>query len=347
VRDPRGKIVRVVKIATDVTSSRKAMDGILNAMRALEEGDLGQQLEATGIEEFDALGGALSRASGRIADTIGQVRCSVGEIRCCSEKVQAISSTLAETGARQAEMAIQTTAATQQFERTVDEVLGTARTMQAALKQANESKQENAACVTAAVGTIDQIAQSSNQIANIVQVIEGIAFQTNMLALNAGVEAARAGEAGKGFAVVAEEVRKLAQSSANSVNEVRLLIDQNRGHIAQGTATVRSLGASLSDLFERVDALSDGLGQLIEATGGQTVNFGQIKAAMGGLNQVSQSSKRMVDEALGISEELYASCEGLERSLANFQPGNFHPRDFHRATPPSGPARAALHQRYG
>jgi len=318
VTDNHGKVERVVKIATDVTPARRAMNNILDAMQMLEDGQLNQTVPVSGIDEFDALGGALSRACSRMAQTIAHFQHGLSEIRSCSEQLNTMSTALAHTSAKQSETSNQTTAATDQFEIIVSDAVSNAHSMRSTLQQAQESKTETSQIVATAIGSIDKIAHSSGQMAQIVTVIEGIAFQTNILALNAGVEAARAGEAGKGFAVVADEVRKLAQSSANSVHDIRSLIDQNREYISQGTETVQRLETSLSDLFARIERLVDSLSELVDKIGGQNTTFGQIKAAMGQLNQVARSSSDLMHEAQEISEELRASCDSLGRSMAHF-----------------------------
>lgn len=321
VFDPDGRVVRVVKIATDVTPARNAMNRVLGAMKALEEGHLKQDIPDAGIEEFDALGSAFLRASTRIAQSVERVAASASDVRQSSTQVRAMSTSLAENGTRQTEVAAQTAAAAESLRDSAQGARDIACRMRDRMEQAHERQRESEGIVQSAVASMDEIGKSSSKIGQIVSVIEQIAFQTNMLALNAGVEAARAGEAGKGFAVVAEEVRNLAHNSAQSVGEVRVLIEENTALIKDGIETIHGLGTSLTSLFELVEDLAAGLGDLVASVDQQDATVGSIREAMARLESLSSNSTGLMDKAAQISRQLEASSEEMVEATEFFKLG--------------------------
>ncbi len=328
VTDASGEIVRVVKIATDVTPARNAMNGLIEAMHRFERGDLDQALPATGIEEFDALGSAFSQSSAQLSRTIERVHAGAVIVNTCSDEVQSIATRLADTSAHQGRAANETAGSIETLRNSADKAIEVASAMQSGMELARASKGESSAIVSKAIGSMDQIEQSSGKISKFVSMIEDIAFQTNMLALNAGVEAARAGETGKGFAVVAEEVRTLAQNSASSVSDVRVLIEENRSHIKDGIDTVRSLGSSLTLLFERIEDVSSGLAELVEAMNAQGASLADMKAAMAQLEGLSRQSAGLMDEAAAISARLKSSSQALEAATSVFNSSAASPSAF-------------------
>ncbi len=165
---------------------------------------------------------------------------------------------------------------------------------------------------------MSRIEQSSSQISNIIGVIDEIAFQTNLLALNAGVEAARAGEAGKGFAVVAQEVRELAQRSAQAAKEIKTLIQASAGEVAAGVGLVSKTGEALKTISGLIVAMNRHVEAIAVSAREQSVGLAEINTAVNSLDQTTQQNAAMVEEASAASVSLADEGATLRRLISQF-----------------------------
>ena len=170
-----------------------------------------------------------------------------------------------------------------------------------------------------------QIEESSRQINNIIAVIDQIAFQTNLLALNAGVEAARAGEAGKGFAVVAQEVRELAQRSAQAAKEIKELIGRASAKVAGGVELVNQTGAALGDIGRFIVDINQRMEALEGSAREQATSLSEVNSAMHQLDQVTQQNAAMVEETTAASVTLAGEAERLRDLVTQFELGGTEP----------------------
>ena len=173
--------------------------------------------------------------------------------------------------------------------------------------------------VTEVVHTMEAISASSNQIADIIGVIDGIAFQTNLLALNAAVEAARAGEQGRGFAVVANEVRSLAGRSAEAAKEIKKLIESSAGDVQQGCRLVEQAGRTMQDVVTNVKEVAHIMADLAHASEEQSMGIGQINQAMGQMDQVTQGNAALVEEAAAAAQSLQSQSHALVQTVDVFK----------------------------
>jgi methyl-accepting chemotaxis protein len=166
---------------------------------------------------------------------------------------------------------------------------------------------------------MEGIEKSSSEISNIIGVIDEIAFQTNLLALNAGVEAARAGEAGKGFAVVAQEVRELAQRSANAAKEIKTLINASTSQVQSGVDLVGNAGKALETIVREVQEINRHIDAIVTSSREQSTGLQEINTAINTIDQGTQQNAAMVEEQTAASHGLASEAAALNDLLAQFQ----------------------------
>ena len=179
--------------------------------------------------------------------------------------------------------------------------------------------------VQEAVEAMSQIESSSKQIGQIIGVIDEIAFQTNLLALNAGVEAARAGDAGRGFAVVAQEVRALAQRSADAAREIKTLISNSNDHVDQGVKLVGETGEALGDIVGKVAQIDSLINEIARSSNEQASGLNQVNAAVNQMDQVTQRNAAMVEQTNAAAATLRRDADDLGTMISRFTTGNERP----------------------
>ena len=184
---------------------------------------------------------------------------------------------------------------------------------------ASQVAQRGGQVVGEVVHTMEAINHSSRKIADIIGVIDSIAFQTNILALNAAVEAARAGEQGRGFAVVASEVRQLAGRSAEAAKEIKELITASVDKVSTGCSQVEKAGQTMEEIVASVRSVSALMGEISSASAEQTQGIEQIHQAMGQMDQVTQSNAALVEEAAAAAQSLEQQAQSLVRAVGVFQ----------------------------
>ena len=267
---------------------------------------------------------------GMILRTVGQLglmfRWVVDDVSGQAMNVQSATNEIAAGTTDLSSRTEQAAASVEQTAASMEQMTATVRNNAQTASQANElsgSARQAAAkggqAVADVVATMNDITASSKKIADIIGVIVGIAFQTNILALNAAVEAARAGEQGRGFAVVASEVRSLAQRSGEAAKEIRTLIGASVEKVESGSRLVDDAGKTMDDIVTQVKQVSDLIAEISSATAQQSSGIAQVGQAMGHLDQITQQNAALVEESSAASESLKDQAGRLAAAIGVFR----------------------------
>ncbi len=311
------------------------VDAMARELNRLAEGDLSARLTEPVAAEYKQLQDDFNRAVAQLDQTMGSVRETTGSIRNGSEEIAAASDELAKRTEQQAASLEETAAALEQITVTVKRTASGSQQAAQAVASARGDAQASGEVVERAIAAMGQIEKSSAEINQIIGVIDEIAFQTNLLALNAGVEAARAGDAGRGFAVVAQEVRALAQRSAEAAKEIKGLISTSGQQVSQGVALVAETGQSLARIVEQVAAIDGLVSEISSSAQEQASSLSQVNTAVNQMDQMVQQNAAMVEESTAASHSLKSEAGELDGLVSRFKVGNAP------ATKRSNPVHAA------
>jgi methyl-accepting chemotaxis protein len=213
----------------------------------------------------------------------------------------------------------ETAAAMDELTASVRSAANGAREVEGVVGNARKDAEESEPVVKNAVAAMTEIESSSEEISQIIGVIDDIAFQTNLLALNAGVEAARAGEAGRGFAVVASEVRALAQRSSDAAKQIKTLISESSGQVERGVSLVGQAGDVLTKIAGHINHISGLVGEIASGAEEQSIGLGEINIGVTQLDKVTQQNAAMVEEATASSHALNGDATELSEVVSRFK----------------------------
>ncbi|PYB77744.1 methyl-accepting chemotaxis protein [Rhizobium wuzhouense] len=290
-----------------------------NGLSELSRGNLTFRIAEDFPGEYGALKRDFNEALATLEQAIASVNTGVVNISAGTGEISESAADLAKRTEQQAASLEETAAAlnelTEQVNSSADNAGIAANTVSIAVKDAEKSGE----VVQKAVASMQGIEQSSQEISRIIGVIDEIAFQTNLLALNAGVEAARAGEAGKGFAVVAQEVRELAQRSANAAKEIKSLINASGAQVKDGVQLVGQAGETLHKISEQVLQINGLIRQISASASEQASGLKEVNSAMHQMDQVTQQNAAMVEETTAASMALRNESDTLKNLVARFQ----------------------------
>lgn len=292
---------------------------LARAVKALAEGDLTHQIDEDLTADYERLRSDFNHAILGMADVVAEVSKSVASVSEGSDAISQSSDDLARRTEQQAATLEQTAAAIAELTGSVRSAAAGARDVEAVVLDACETAERSGAVVTSAMQAMTDIEKSSAQVAQIVGLIEEIAFQTNLLALNAGVEAARAGDAGRGFAVVASEVRALAQRASDAAMEIKGLIQQSTNQVKSGVDLVGRAGSALSSISEKVSSISAHISKIASETVGQATGLGEINDAVGSLDRVTQENAAMVEESNAAAHALRDDTLRMAELVSHFR----------------------------
>jgi methyl-accepting chemotaxis protein len=299
----------------------RPLSATIAVMEGLSAGDLTQTMEGEFQGEFAALRDAVNGTVGTLRGMLGEV----GEVSAAIERsagdLAQGNEDLAQRTAEQAAALEETAAALEELSSTVSQNADNAQHAAQLAAQSRQQAELGGAVVGRAIDAMQGISGSSKRIADIIGVIDEIAFQTNLLALNAAVEAARAGEQGRGFAVVAAEVRNLAGRSAGAAKEIKTLIRDSVEKVDEGTKLVNESGATLREIVASAKKVSDIVAEIATASSEQGVGIGQVNTAVSQMDGVTQQNAALVEEAAGTAGLLDGEARRLVELMHRYQLG--------------------------
>jgi len=291
----------------------------VEAANHIAQGDLSQSIAAGNKDEMGDLLQALQRMQSSLVQTVNSVRDNAQGVATASAQIASGNSDLSGRTEEQASALEQTAASMEQLGSTVRQNADNARQANQLALNASAVAAQGGDVVAQVVGTMKGINDSSRQIADIIGVIDSIAFQTNILALNAAVEAARAGEQGRGFAVVASEVRSLAQRSASAAKEIKALISASVERVAQGTQQADKAGDTMTEVVGAIRRVTDIMGEISAASSEQSTGVAQVGEAITQMDQATQQNAALVEESAAAADSLQRQAQELVQAVAVFR----------------------------
>ncbi len=313
----RGRITREAEEAARATL-QQATSSLAGGLRRLAAGDLSFQLSEPFAPDFEALRHDLNSAVQQLERTLSSVSNAAGSIDTGTREISHSADDLSKRTEQQAASLEETAAALDEITANVSNASKRADEARSVAIRANTSAAQSGSVVANAVDAMQRIEESSGQISSIIGVIDEIAFQTNLLALNAGVEAARAGEAGKGFAVVAQEVRELAQRSAQAAKEIKELIRNSSVEVENGVKLVRETGDALKTIEQYVVTINHHMDAIATSSREQSVGLAEVNTAVNQMDQVTQRNAAMVEETNAASATLVNEASRLRDLISQF-----------------------------
>jgi len=295
-----------------------AIAALGQALSHLARGDLTARLENRFADAYEALRADYNTAAEKLADALGVIEGRVGGVREGSDQIAVAAVNLARRTEHQAASLEETASAMDEITATVGQTASGAKRAAEVVARTRDDVQRSGQVVEQAVAAMTAIEGSSQEITNIISVIDEIAFQTNLLALNAGVEAARAGDSGKGFAVVAQEVRALAQRSAEAAKEIKALISTSTQQVEEGVGLVGRTGEALQRMVAQIAEIDALVSEIAASAQSQAQGLAQVNSAVNQMDQVLQENAGMVEETSEATQTLNADAALLADLVSQF-----------------------------
>mgnify|MGYP003429275758 CR=1 FL=1 len=286
--------------------------------QSVAQGQLGNAMAIDRSDETGDLLQTLQAMDQSLVQIVTNVRQGSDAIATATTQIATGNLDLSGRTEEQASALEQTTAAMHELSGTVAQNYESGKQASALAETAAQVAMRGGKVVAEVVDTMEAINTSSRKIADIIGIIDSIAFQTNILALNAAVEAARAGEQGRGFAVVASEVRALAGRSADAAREIKGLIAESVGNVSNGSTQVEKAGSTMDEIVVSVRRVADIMREMSEASQDQTVGIAQINQAMQQMDQVTQENAALVEEAAAAAQSLQSQAQALVHTVSVF-----------------------------
>lgn len=310
-------------VSSEQEKLRAQQDVVVSTMKrqlaALAQGNLTAEIREPFAPEYEELRINFNDAIQGLHSAMVRVNETAALIGHNATESNTATTDLSHRTENQAATLEETAAALDQLTASVRSAAEHAKSVDTSVTKARAEAAKNGEIVSQAVSAMRAIEQSSQQITQVISVIDDIAFQTNLLALNAGVEAARAGESGRGFAVVASEVRALAQRSADAAKEIAGLIENSSRHVAQGTQLVGHAGDALSEIITQVNEIATMTSQIATSAEEQAIGLSEINVGVNQLDQVTQKNAAMVQDAITRGDVLATETSNLKDLIGKFK----------------------------
>lgn len=319
-----GAIVFGIGIATAILfllirSIMSALNAAVNIANRIAGGELGNEVRVESNDELGQLLDSLKRMDAKLVEIVGSVRASADAVGAAARQLSLGNDDLSQRTQEQAAALEETASSMEQMTATVKQNADNARQANQLAVGAREQAEKGGAVVHRAISAMGEINAASRKIADIISVIDEIAFQTNLLALNAAVEAARAGEQGRGFAVVATEVRNLAQRSASAAKEIKDLINDSVEKVKVGSELVDESGKTLAEIMESVKKVTDIVAEIAAASEEQSAGIEQVNNAVAQMDNVTQQNAALVEEASAASKAMEQQSQQLVQQISYFR----------------------------
>ena len=318
----------------------EATSGLASGLQRMARGDLAFEISEPFAQQFEGLRHDFNQSVRQLGETLTTILHSAHIIDNGTREIFAGTDDLARRTEQQAASLTETSSAVDEISATVLSSVALTDEVRRMASEANGDATKSGTIVSEAGVAMERIETSSARIGNIIGVIDEIAFQTNLLALNAGVEAARAGEAGKGFAVVAQEVRELAQRSANAAKEIKGLISASTTEVGNGVRLVRDAGDALNTIGSYIATINDRMATIATATSEQATSLKEVNTAVVQMDQMTQQNAAMVEQTNAASATLASEAAKLRELVSQFRlAGAAQPTARRQAPAPAAPAR--------
>ena len=317
--DASGQPAKVIKFATDITDRKKAISNLNAGLQQLAGGDLRATIKTEFPGDLETLRSAFNQSLEKFQSLISQIQRATGEVENAAVEIASGTGDLSQRTEQAASNLEQTAASTEQMAATVKQNAENANQANRFANEANRTASRGGEVAEQAVIAMSGIESSSQKITDIIGVIDEIAFQTNLLALNASVEAARAGEAGKGFAVVAQEVRQLAQRSAQAASDIKVLIQDSNGQVKNGVQLVNQAGEALGGIVESIGKVAGIVGEISSASQEQASGIQEINSSVASMDDMTQQNSALVEESTAAARALSDQASKLTELMGFFR----------------------------
>ena len=308
-------------VNTLVAQTATALKDVASVLAAVAGGDLTRRITGDYAGLFGQLKADVNRTADKLFEVVSNINDAATQITSAASEVAAGSQDLSERSEQQASALEETAASMEELAATVRQNSANAQQANQLAAGAREVAASGGQVVTDAIGAMSRIESSSQKIEDIVGMIDEIAFQTNLLALNAAVEAARAGDAGKGFAVVAQEVRNLAQRSAQASKEIKGLIAESSSQVRNGAELVKGAGRTLDEILGSVKRVADIVAEIAAASAEQASGIDQVNEAVTQMDEMTQQNAALVEESTAAAHSLEDQARHLGEVMAFFNTG--------------------------
>ncbi|MFN7010474.1 MAG: methyl-accepting chemotaxis protein [Allorhizobium sp.] len=313
------RVAREEQKAREAAEVQFAVDQLAQGLSRLSDGDLAAKIDVAFAGQLDALRVNFNQSVAKLQDAMRAVGENARAIDAGANEILSAADDLSRRTEQQAASVEETAAALEQVTTAVKDSSVRAEEAGALVAHTREGAERSGQVVRRAVAAMHEIEKSSGEISNIIGVIDDIAFQTNLLALNAGVEAARAGDAGKGFAVVAQEVRELAQRSANAAKEIKALITTSGDQVRNGVELVGETGRALEKIVGEVQEINRNVGAIVTSAREQSTGLLEINTAVNTMDQGTQQNAAMVEQQTAASHSLAQQAASLMALMGQFK----------------------------